>query len=135
MSEEDEEATLNFENIFTGGIMIASYRNGAAVLRSDSASTLAIVKELVSKEATARRLNITDSFKVITLATATVVTLCSRGCNRARHTAPIFSFDSCRVPATSRPFSHRAFVSMNGSTRGVAHRTTFPVMDGTDEWC
>ena len=44
--------------------MIASYRAGAAVLRSDSASTLAIVKELVSKEATARRLNITDSFKV-----------------------------------------------------------------------
>lgn len=41
-----------------------SYRRGAAVLSSDSASTLAIVKELISKEATARRVNITDSFQV-----------------------------------------------------------------------
>lgn len=41
-----------------------SYRRGAAVLSSDSASTLAIVKELISKEATSRRVHITDSFQV-----------------------------------------------------------------------
>lgn len=64
VSEGVEEATLNFENVFTGGILTASYRRGAAVLCSDSASTLAIVKELVSKEATARRVNITDTFQV-----------------------------------------------------------------------
>lgn len=64
VSEGIEEATLNFENVFTGGILTASYRRGAAVLCSDSASTLAIVKELVSKEATARRVNITDAFQV-----------------------------------------------------------------------
>lgn len=64
VSEGMEEAVLHFENVFTGGVLIASYRRGAAVLRSDSASTLAIVKELVSKEATARRLQITDTFQV-----------------------------------------------------------------------
>ncbi|CAM9337349.1 unnamed protein product, partial [Hapterophycus canaliculatus] len=63
ISEEAEDATLNFENVFTGGILTASYRHGAAVLSSDSASTLAIVKELISKEATARRVHITDSFQ------------------------------------------------------------------------
>ncbi|CAM9764264.1 unnamed protein product [Scytosiphon promiscuus] len=63
ISEEAEDATLNFENVFTGGILTASYRRGAAVLSSDSASTLAIVKELISKEATARRVHITDSFQ------------------------------------------------------------------------
>lgn len=64
ISEEAEEATLNFRNVFTGGILTASYRRGAAVLVSDSASTLAIVKELTSKEATARRVHITESFQV-----------------------------------------------------------------------
>ncbi|CAM9658675.1 unnamed protein product, partial [Pylaiella littoralis] len=63
ISEEAEEATLNFRNVFTGGILTASYRRGAAVLVSDSASTLAIVKELTSKEATARRVHITESFQ------------------------------------------------------------------------
>eukprot|EP00752_Nemacystus_decipiens_P012116 g10741.t1 len=63
ISEEAEDATLNFENVFTGGLLTASYRRGAAVLSSDSASTLAIVKELVSKEATSRRVHITDSFQ------------------------------------------------------------------------
>lgn len=64
MSEEAEDATLNFENVFTGGLLTVSYRRGAAVLSSDSASTLAIVKELISKEATSRRVHITDSFQV-----------------------------------------------------------------------
>ncbi|CAM9371775.1 unnamed protein product [Ectocarpus sp. 13 AM-2016] len=63
VSEEAEDATLNFENVFTGGILTASYRRGAAVLSSDSASTLAIVKELISKEATSRRVHITDTFQ------------------------------------------------------------------------
>eukprot|EP00903_Cladosiphon_okamuranus_P008387 g8063.t1 len=63
ISEEAEDATLNFENVFTGGLLTVSYRRGAAVLSSDSASTLAIVKELISKEATSRRVHITDSFQ------------------------------------------------------------------------
>ncbi|CBN79191.1 Bardet-Biedl syndrome protein 7 [Ectocarpus siliculosus] len=64
ISAEAEDATLNFENVFTGGILTASYRRGAAVVSSDSASTLAIVKELISKEATSRRVHITDTFQV-----------------------------------------------------------------------
>lgn len=64
LSEEVEDFTLDYQNVFTGGILRASYRRGNVTLRSDSASTLAIVKELVSKEATARRINITDAFQV-----------------------------------------------------------------------
>ena len=48
-----------------------SYRRGAAVLSSDSASTLAIVKELISKEATSRRVHITDSYQVSLCAAGT----------------------------------------------------------------
>lgn len=63
--EDEELATLFFENVFTGGVFAASYKRGSAVLRSDSASPLAIVKELVSKEATARRVSVTDTFQAI----------------------------------------------------------------------
>lgn len=55
-----------------------SYRRGAAVLSSDSASTLAIVKELISKEATARRVHITDSFQVWGIVLGVDV-ICRRG--------------------------------------------------------
>ena len=62
--DEAEGSTLEFENVFTGGVLTASYKRGVVILRSDSASTLAIVKEQISKEATARRVHITDAFQV-----------------------------------------------------------------------
>lgn len=65
MAEGADAATLQFENVFTGGILTATYEQGSAVLRSDSVSALAIVKELISREATARRVSVTDTFQVL----------------------------------------------------------------------
>ncbi|CAM9128537.1 unnamed protein product, partial [Choristocarpus tenellus] len=64
-----EEATVHFRNVYTGAVLSVEYRRGEAIARSDSVSSLAIVKELISKEATARRIQISDSFQVKTDST------------------------------------------------------------------
>jgi len=60
---EQEEVTMYFRNVFTRSVLVVEYRNEAASFRSDSVSALAILKEVVSREATARRIQVRDAFQ------------------------------------------------------------------------
>jgi len=53
---------LTFRNAFLGSVVICTYQKGEAVFRSDSMSTIAIIKEVVTKEATARKVKISIQF-------------------------------------------------------------------------
>ena len=53
-----EEASFAFRNTFLDTLLLADYVKGEATFRSDSLTSLAIVKEVVTKEATARKIQI-----------------------------------------------------------------------------
>ena len=53
-----EEASFMFRNTFLETLLLADYRKGEATFRSDSLTTLSIVKEVVTKEATSRKIQI-----------------------------------------------------------------------------
>jgi len=53
-----DEASFVFRNTFLDTLLLADYRKGEACFKSDSLTTLAIVKEVVTKEATARKIQI-----------------------------------------------------------------------------
>ena len=55
---QGEEASFAFRNTFLDTLLLCDYRRGEATFRSDSLTTLAIVKEVVTKEATARKIQI-----------------------------------------------------------------------------
>lgn len=55
---QGEEATFAFRNTFLDTLLFTDYKKGEATFRSDSITTLAIVKEVVTKEATARKIQI-----------------------------------------------------------------------------
>ena len=55
---QGEEASFAFRNTFLDTLLLCSYRRGEATFQSDSLTTLAIVKEVVTKEATARKIQI-----------------------------------------------------------------------------
>lgn len=55
---QEEEASFAFRNTFLDTLLLCTYRQGEATFRSDSLTTLAIVKEVVTKEATARKMQI-----------------------------------------------------------------------------
>jgi len=55
---QGESATFAFRNTFLDTVLHCAYKQGEAVFRSDSLTTLAIVKEVVTKEATARKIQI-----------------------------------------------------------------------------
>ncbi|CAM9167863.1 unnamed protein product [Discosporangium mesarthrocarpum] len=57
------EELIHFQNVYTGSVLSVEYRKGEALVRSDSVSSVAIIKELVSREATARRMHISDNFQ------------------------------------------------------------------------
>ncbi len=59
-----DEASFAFRNTFLGTHLLACYKKGEATFRSDSLTTLAIVKEVVTKEATARKTQIQISVDV-----------------------------------------------------------------------
>jgi len=69
---QGEEASFVFRNTFLDTLLLADYKKGEAQFQSDSLTTLAIVKEVVTKEATARKIQIqisvdTDESTVTTL--------------------------------------------------------------------
>jgi len=49
------EVTFCFQSTFVGTALIATYKKGEATYRSDSVTTLAVLKEHVTREATARK--------------------------------------------------------------------------------
>eukprot|EP00180_Rhodochaete_pulchella_P003582 Plantae.Rhodophyta-Rhodochaete_pulchella.ctg6243.p1 GENE.Plantae.Rhodophyta-Rhodochaete_pulchella.ctg6243~~Plantae.Rhodophyta-Rhodochaete_pulchella.ctg6243.p1 ORF type:complete len:202 (-),score=40.57 Plantae.Rhodophyta-Rhodochaete_pulchella.ctg6243:47-574(-) len=55
---------MAFENSFVGTQLSATYSKGQAVFRSDSVSTIAILKEVITKAATARKVRVDMSFSI-----------------------------------------------------------------------
>ncbi len=47
--------TLHFKNAFHGTVLSCQYRRGDATFRSENLSTLAIIKEFITKSATERK--------------------------------------------------------------------------------
>ena len=58
---DEDSISLKFSSSFVGTVFLADYRGGHAEFRSDSISTLMIVKDVLSKEANFR--NIAMDFK------------------------------------------------------------------------
>ena len=69
---QGETASFAFRNTFLDTLLLTDYQKGKAEFRSDSLTTLAIVKEVVTKEATARKIQIQIS---VDPKESTVITL------------------------------------------------------------
>ena len=61
---QNDEAQFAFRNTFLDTLLLCAYQKGDASFRSDSLTTLAIVKEVVTKEATARKIQIQISVDI-----------------------------------------------------------------------
>ena len=64
--QDDGEPSKNltFRNVFTNSLVNITYGKDKMLVRSDNLSTLAIFKEHVSREATSRRISLSDSVEV-----------------------------------------------------------------------
>uniref|UniRef100_A0A7S1C5K1 Bardet-Biedl syndrome 7 protein homolog n=1 Tax=Bicosoecida sp. CB-2014 TaxID=1486930 RepID=A0A7S1C5K1_9STRA len=60
----EDEVRMVFRNVFLGTQLSASYKKGEAVFLSDSISTIAILKEVITKAATARKVRVELSFEI-----------------------------------------------------------------------
>ncbi|TKR78108.1 hypothetical protein L596_018968 [Steinernema carpocapsae] len=61
----DDVVTFNFASTYNGGTQLqATYGKGRAVYRSDNLSTIAIIKDLISKEATKKQIKINVNIEV-----------------------------------------------------------------------
>lgn len=59
-----ESITFYFQNTFLGTQLEATYRKGDANFKSDNISTISILKDVLSKEATKRKINLNISYEV-----------------------------------------------------------------------
>jgi len=62
---QEREVSMNFRNCFLGTILSAEYRKGEAVFKSDSVSTIAILKEVITRQATALKIRVNLSFDIV----------------------------------------------------------------------
>ncbi|KAI4879524.1 hypothetical protein NFI96_026821 [Prochilodus magdalenae] len=59
-----ENITFYFQNTFLGTQLEASYCKGEGIFKSDNISTISILKDVLSKEATKRKINLNISYEV-----------------------------------------------------------------------
>jgi Bardet-Biedl syndrome 7 protein len=62
--DDDGEAQLYFRNAFLTSFLSCKYSNKKAVFKSDSISTIAILKEVITKLATERKIGVRTQFKI-----------------------------------------------------------------------
>lgn len=62
--DEKGEVELFFRNSFLTSLLLCKYGNKQAVFKSDSISTIAILKEVITKLATARKISVRTDFKI-----------------------------------------------------------------------
>jgi Bardet-Biedl syndrome 7 protein len=60
----DEEAILYFKGVFTGTQLECSYKQGSLAFRTDNMSTLTVLKDVLSKEATERNIAVKITFEL-----------------------------------------------------------------------
>jgi len=63
LAESDKECIFHFRNSFTGSTVTTSYRKNEIVFESDSPSAVAIAKEMISRLATARRIQLEETLE------------------------------------------------------------------------
>lgn len=81
-AEDDEtEAAFHFRNVFSGAISSAAYSINELRFESESASTIAIIKECVGQLATSRRVQLTESLSSVATQDQAVVSLLRLVCN------------------------------------------------------
>lgn len=61
---QGDEVRFTFRNVFLGNILLCTYRRGEATFQSDSVSAIAILKEVITKEATARKILVNLTFDI-----------------------------------------------------------------------
>ncbi|RHY17084.1 hypothetical protein DYB25_008656 [Aphanomyces astaci] len=72
---QDDEGKLFFRNAFVGNILVCEYKKGEARFLSSSVSAIAILKEVITKEATARKVTLNMTFDIKNESTAVVLAL------------------------------------------------------------
>merc|ERR1740120_269667 len=60
----DDEMIIMYRSTFVGTMLYARYSKGSATFRSDSITTISVLKDLISREATARKIMINISVDV-----------------------------------------------------------------------
>lgn len=71
------ELTFFFRNCYLGTVLRCKYSKGSALFESDSVSTIAILKEVISKQATERKVRVKTSFAIEPHAIPHVLSLIS----------------------------------------------------------
>ncbi|KAF1329850.1 hypothetical protein FI667_g5565, partial [Globisporangium splendens] len=61
---QDEEVTMYYKNTFLGNLLLCRYRKGEATFSSPSVSVIVILKEVITKEAMARKVTLNMSLDV-----------------------------------------------------------------------
>ncbi|ETW03015.1 hypothetical protein H310_05450 [Aphanomyces invadans] len=72
---QDDEGKLYFRNAFVGNVLVCEYRKGEARFLSSSVSTIAILKEVITKEATIRKVTLNMTFDIKNESTPAVLAL------------------------------------------------------------
>eukprot|EP00118_Oscarella_pearsei_P011996 m.84968 g.84968 ORF g.84968 m.84968 type:complete len:145 (+) comp36418_c0_seq22:2058-2492(+) len=60
----DGQVSMNFRSTFLGTQLECSYRRSDAVFKSDNVSTISIIKDVLTKEATKRKINLNISYEL-----------------------------------------------------------------------
>jgi len=59
-----EDIVMFYRNTFLGTVLICQYRKGEGIFRSDNVSTISILKEVLTKEATSRKISLKINFTI-----------------------------------------------------------------------
>lgn len=54
----NDENILIFRNVFVGTFLICKYKKGEAEFKSDNVSTISIIKDFITKEATSKHIKV-----------------------------------------------------------------------------
>merc|ERR1719436_817727 len=60
----DDEMTIAYKSTFVGTVLHGKYAKGTASFRSDSITTISVLKDLISREATARKISVSVNVEV-----------------------------------------------------------------------
>jgi len=60
----DDDMVITYRSTFVGTVLHGRYSKGTATYRSDSITTISVIKDLISREATARKINVSINVDV-----------------------------------------------------------------------
>uniref|UniRef100_A0A7S2VM06 Bardet-Biedl syndrome 7 protein homolog n=1 Tax=Zooxanthella nutricula TaxID=1333877 RepID=A0A7S2VM06_9DINO len=60
----DDEMTISYRSTFVGTLLVGKYKKGSASFKSDSITTISVLKDVITREATARKIAVSISVDV-----------------------------------------------------------------------